>query len=323
MSILDIFESQKTCEYKGETYIVRDNGSIYRCRKRNKRTRPLDEKWTFGRPCKQNGYMNFASETVHRIVATAFHGKQPTERHIVDHIDTNRKNNRPENLRWITRLENLLLNPITLSRIIFKYGSIDNFLMNPSLPLDGKLDNNFEWMRTVTKEESDNTITNLIHWAKEDKIPKGSVLGEWIFSNYRQEITAENYNAIITVSFNKNAIQKNWEISCEFPICPTETEDCSVLKYRERLAKDMCFSINQYGESKVKVFELSEDFKQLFVLTSTDGPKPFALAKIYIENDKYVHESLGTFFTLNGAQKQFTLALGREWNGENSIDDFC
>ena len=68
---------------------------------------------------------------------------------------------------------------------------------------------------------------------------------------------------------------------------------------------------------------MSEDLKQLFVLTSNDGPKPYALAKIYIENDKYVHENLGAFLTLNGAQKQFTLALGREWNGENSIDDFC
>ena len=45
---------------------------------------------------------------VHRIVATAFHGEQPSEKHIVDHIDTNRRNNRAENLRWITRLDNLL-----------------------------------------------------------------------------------------------------------------------------------------------------------------------------------------------------------------------
>lgn len=177
---MDIYESEKTCEYRGETYHVRDNGAIFRCQKPNKRKRPLDEKWTFGNPCKQKGYMNFSSETVHRIVATAFHGKQPSEKHIVDHIDTNKKNNRSENLRWITRLENILLNPITLSRIIFKYGSIDNFLENPSKPIDGELEQNFEWMRTVTKEESDNTRRNLENWAKEGKIPKGDQLGEWI-----------------------------------------------------------------------------------------------------------------------------------------------
>ena len=198
-----------------------------------------------------------------------------------------------------------------------------HFLTNPALPLDRKLDHNFEWMRTVTQEESDNTIRNLIHWAKEGKIPKGGQLDEWIFSHYGQLIEADIYQNTLTESINKNAIQKNWKTTCEFSKCPTETEDCSLLKYLERLAKGTSFSINKYGESLVIDFELSEDLKRLFVLTSSDGPKPFALAKIYTENDKYVHENLGAFLTLNGAQKQFTLALGREWNGENSIDDFC
>ncbi|MBD8489191.1 HNH endonuclease [Echinicola sp. CAU 1574] len=65
--------------------------------------------------------MYHSSETVHRIVVTAFHGVQPSESHVIDHIDTNKRNNRLENLRWVTRLENILLNPITLSRIIFNY----------------------------------------------------------------------------------------------------------------------------------------------------------------------------------------------------------
>ena len=50
-------------------------------------------------------------------MATAFHGEPPTKEHVVDHIDTNKQNNRPENLRWVTRLENILLNPITAKRI--------------------------------------------------------------------------------------------------------------------------------------------------------------------------------------------------------------
>ncbi|MFH4963668.1 HNH endonuclease signature motif containing protein [Gaetbulibacter sp. M235] len=190
--LLHIFGSEKTCEYRGEIYRVRDNGAILRCQKPNKRKRPLDEKWTFGNPCKVKGYMNFSSETVHRIVATAFHGTQPSEKHIVDHIDTNKKNNRPENLRWITRLENILLNPISLARITFKYGSIDNFLANPSGPIDGELDQNFEWMRTVTEEESENAKRNLINWAKEGKIPKGGQLGEWIYTKLNPDVVHSN-----------------------------------------------------------------------------------------------------------------------------------
>ena len=54
---------------------------------------------------------------VHQIVATAFHGSPEDQNMVIDHIDTNRCNNRPENLRWVTRLENVLNNPVTRKRI--------------------------------------------------------------------------------------------------------------------------------------------------------------------------------------------------------------
>jgi hypothetical protein len=76
----DIFEIQKTCEYKGEVYHVRDNGYVFRFRKSNKRKRPLDELWTNGKINKQRGYLSLSSEAVHRIVATAFH-KKPSHKH--------------------------------------------------------------------------------------------------------------------------------------------------------------------------------------------------------------------------------------------------
>ena len=37
----------------------------------------------------------------------------------IDHIDTNRCNNRKENLRWFTKLENALNNEITRNKIIY------------------------------------------------------------------------------------------------------------------------------------------------------------------------------------------------------------
>lgn len=320
--LLEIFETEKTCEYRGEIYHVRDNGAIYRLRKENKRKRPLDEKWTFGKPDNQKGYLNFSSQTVHRIVATAFHGFQPSEKHIVDHIDTNKKNNRPENLRWITRLENILINPITLSRIIFKYGSIDNFLSDPGKPKDEELDQNFEWMRTVTKEESENTKKNLLDWANSGKLTVGQALGDWIHSNLSPNPVSNPNENSRTESLTKNAIQKDWKTQSEFPNCPSFISDNAIEEYKEKLNNGAIFSMNTYGKSIVEESAINEVHKELIVLTKNDGVKPYALAKVYLESNLLVHESIRTFFTLIGAQKQFSLALGLEWEGEDSIDDY-
>lgn len=42
----------------------------------------------------------------HILVCTAFHGPRPSPRHQVDHINRDRWDNRPENLRWVTPHEN-------------------------------------------------------------------------------------------------------------------------------------------------------------------------------------------------------------------------
>lgn len=44
---------------------------------------------------------------LHHLVCTAFHGQRPSDQHEVAHGDGTRLNNRPENLRWATRLENV------------------------------------------------------------------------------------------------------------------------------------------------------------------------------------------------------------------------
>lgn len=51
---------------------------------------------------------------VHRLVAMAFI-PNPENKDFVDHIDTDRKNNNVENLRWVTRQENQE-NPISLKK---------------------------------------------------------------------------------------------------------------------------------------------------------------------------------------------------------------
>ena len=189
--LLDQFDKELEVEYRGEMYRVRDNGSVCRHCRQGKRKRPLDEIWTFGKPSTFTGYMHIGTEVVHRIVATAFYGEQPSEKHIVDHIDTNRRNNRVENLRWITRLDNLLQNPITLRRITFAYGSLDEFFKDPGAPLYPKAIKNFDWMRTVSREEAQESRERLLRWAESDQAPKGGVLGEWIYGAVRDEQVVE------------------------------------------------------------------------------------------------------------------------------------
>ena len=46
------------------------------------------------------------SKKVHQLVCLAFHGLKPTGAQCVRHLDGNRLNNRPENLRWGTNKEN-------------------------------------------------------------------------------------------------------------------------------------------------------------------------------------------------------------------------
>ena len=46
------------------------------------------------------------SYLIHRLVALAFIGSQPTAKHNVGHRDGDRSNNRAENLRWVTQREN-------------------------------------------------------------------------------------------------------------------------------------------------------------------------------------------------------------------------
>lgn len=56
-----------------------------------------------------------ASVLIHRLVAMAFI-PNPDNKPQIDHINTNPKDNRVSNLRWVTRKENIN-NPITLEKI--------------------------------------------------------------------------------------------------------------------------------------------------------------------------------------------------------------
>lgn len=320
------FEKQLDCIYKDQKYSVRDNGAVLRHARQGRSIRKQDNRWMFGTPNSQ-GYLMIASEVVHRIVAFAFHGQPPTPQHIVDHIDTNRKNNRPENLRWLTKLENILNNPITVKRIIFRCGSIETFLLNPSILKDYVNDDpNFGWMKTVTPEEAEISWKRLNSWSTRKKVEapiKKGVLGEWVFQNNRTiNLNEETSNLI--ASKTQNAVQKNWKTPCEFPFCPQAITGNPIIAYANNLKIGEVFSRNQYSNAIIINFALSIDKSRLWIIcksTADSAMKPWTLAQVHFEDKLFIHSGLGSFFKQEGVDKQFTLVQGFEWYGGDTYDD--
>jgi hypothetical protein len=324
------FNQVVKCIYKDEHYSVRDNGEVFRYPLSGKRQRPTDNNWTFGKLNIKTGYLEIASVRIHRIVATAFHGEPLTKEHVVDHIDTNKQNNRPDNLRWVTRLENILLNPITARRIEIVCGSVEAFLADPTKFRDKFPDPNYEWMCAVSIEEAQASKERLLAWAKSDKPLQGGSLGEWIYNRSISSTLTEHVEEELEFinSLTPNAVQKirNWKTPSEFHCCPQENTNNPIADYVSNLNIGYVFSRNQYTSSIIERYAVSKDEDILWIMCKSgeDNPiKPYSLAEITYQNDVFVHNSLGTFFEKGGVEKQFTLAQGLEWTGGDTIDDYC
>lgn len=312
MVSVDEYNETKDCIYKDEHYSVRDNGAVMRHPREGKRLRKDDNVWTFGKPNEKTGYMEIAGQRVHRIVAFAFLGDTPTEQHVVDHIDTNRRNNRPENLRWLTRLENALNNPITRTRIENLCGSIEVFLADPSV-LRGheKIDPNFNWMRTVSPEEARVSLERLTNWAKEHPKPQGGSLGEWVFQeqkrgsrpyiplHYQQpkpvELEPADTRPIETKSLTPNAIQLDWKHPVEFPCCPQQVTGKPLETYHANLKEGKIFSKNSFGESTILKYGLTSSETLWVMCNISIGWKTHAITKITYKDGLFYHENMGVF----------------------------
>lgn len=282
---IDNFKTEVSVTYKSEQYLVRDNGAICRIHRPDKGKRKLDGVWTFGRQCKTNGYRRITGIVVHKIVATAFHGEQPTPSHVVDHVDTNRINNRVENLRWVTRLDNITNNIKTLRRIEQKWGSVERMLKDPNRADKVEAWCNMPW----------------IHQEEE---------------NVSRKLDSESFTPIAT--------QRNWKTPNAFPLCPEKITPEPLRTYYEQLQTESIISHNKYGECLVEIAALSDDENFLSVVTRIcDGVKGWGLLKITFEEGKYVHEALGSYFTPEGAEKKHYGLLGIKWDKGETFDDLC
>ena len=288
------YREEKSCVYRDREYLARDNGAILRKSQEGKRKTKLDDVWTFGTSeNKQKGYFEIAGVPIHRIVATAFLGEQPTKEHVVDHIDTNRKNNRPSNLRWLTRFENVVYNEITRRKIeSIVCTNIYEYLENPAKYSHMFSNTDFSWMRTVTEEEAKACLEKFKRQSEADK------------------------------SLTKLAKQKNWRTLTKFLCCPIEIVGDPIDCYLKNLKIGENFGTNSHGDSIILDFAKVND-SIIVMTTNPSGVKPYALTKITYENGYFMHTNLHSFFSLDGATKYFVIAQGLEWAGGDTFDDYC
>lgn len=303
-NMVDIFKRELECDYRGEHYSVRDNGAVKRHQREGKKKRELDDVWTFGTIDSQKGYRVIRNEAVHRIVATAFLGEAPTPQHVVDHIDTNRQNNRPENLRWVTKLENAMLNDVTRAKLEAICGlSIEEIVKDWSILQNKNLPPNIAWMKTLTKEEAINSYNN---------------------TKKRADSLSERIK-----NDNDNNLYFKYRRGPQAMIYPLEPigGSASLNEYAENLKinKTFCYRNYRTGTILFKIIDYCYNIETGILSVATKGEsgvKSLFITTVKIENNDFSY-STRSFFAYDGIEKYMTLARGKEWNGGEVFDDYC
>lgn len=128
-------------------------------------------------------------------------------------------------------------------------------------------------------------------------------------------------------AITEGAVQRDWKVPSEFPLCPrVNDQERSLEAYMRNLNADAIFATNGTYTSLAVKWAMTKDGKALVVMTKSNESnpiKPFALARIEFENDLFVHINRHTYRGRDGAEKYFTIEIGEEWTGGDVFDDFC
>lgn len=325
INIKEFFE-EKECLYDGERYSVRDNGAVLRHSRVGQRRRRNDNEWTFGKENKTNPYLHISGVRIHRIVATAFHGAPPNPQYVVDHIDTNCRNNRPENLRWLTRLENSLLNPVTRKKIEFLCGSIEAFLENPSMLNNLQGDPNFTWMRTVTQDEAQNCKVRMHLWSKTKKIKKNnspirtSAFEKTIFKPLQKwEVFGREPG--LDFAFTPWCAQYMWRACAHFPMSVADFSTDRLLGYYSNLKEGAVLAHSDHEEIcptlTVEEAQLLVENSSMLTLSKRSN-YGYTIVGISLdkETDYFIHFYLGSYLSKEDACKFFSkFQASKDWWG--------
>ena len=266
----------------------------------------------FGNENSSHPYLTIANERVHRIVATAFHGSPPDPQYVVDHIDTNCRNNRPENLRWLTRLENTLKNPVTRKKIEYLCGSIEAFLENPSMLNDLELESNFSWMRSVTKEEAQNCKDRMSIWVNtENRTCKTSNRPSAPRRSFERSVykPLNKFEAGFGREPGLDITKTLWCASYMFNAnnflqCPEVFDNNRVEEYFENIKAGEIFAttdiVKEYPDYYFSLSVLKaviQKEKQAIIVLCEKSDKTFMIVgiELYSKNNWFIHYNLGSY----------------------------
>lgn len=105
-----IFDYDQSEEYTGESWIPCLEPSLSKCEVSTlARIRKATNIYTMYDGQDEYTRVNINKKTylLHRLIARSFHPNTYKEGLVVNHIDGNKRNNRPENLEWVTQSENM------------------------------------------------------------------------------------------------------------------------------------------------------------------------------------------------------------------------